>query len=83
MPSAGDALRDVTTAGTPGTQLDGDANGVPGGVYNFWFRAVASTSTIIVDKMNRPLVGGSKGTYRTISSALLSRGSRGHRADRR
>ena len=34
----GVARRDGRRA--PGTLFDGDADGVPGGVYNFWFRAV-------------------------------------------
>ncbi len=33
-----------------GTALDGDADGLPGGVHNFWFRAQAPTRTLIVDK---------------------------------
>ncbi len=32
-PAADETIEDAT-----GTQLDGDADGVPGGVYNFWFR---------------------------------------------
>ncbi len=71
-PAPGSALRDATRSGAPGTLLDGDADGVPGGVYNFFFRAVGASNTIIVDKLNRALVGGSKGTYRTISSALAA-----------
>jgi len=68
---AGGALRDVTTSGEAGTEFDGNADGVPGGVYNFFFRAVAADNTIIVDKMNRSLAG-SKGTFRTIGNALAA-----------
>ena len=32
------------------TPLDGDGDGVPGGVFNFWFRANAPLSTVYVDK---------------------------------
>ncbi len=43
---------------TTGTVLDGDADGIPGGVFDFWFRAAAPTGsqtgdeprTIFVDK---------------------------------
>ena len=52
------AIRDADVTGrTPsGTALDGDADGAPGGVYNYWFQAVASSSdaadprTIFIDK---------------------------------
>lgn len=33
-----------------GTQLDGDADGIAGGVYNFWFKSQSVGDTIIVDK---------------------------------
>ncbi|MEZ6126187.1 MAG: pre-peptidase C-terminal domain-containing protein [Planctomycetaceae bacterium] len=33
-----------------GTPIDGDSDGESGGVYNFWFRAVAPTDTIFVDQ---------------------------------
>ncbi len=35
-----DVLRDLDSdrADVPGTPLDGDADGVPGGVHNFWFQ---------------------------------------------
>jgi VCBS repeat-containing protein len=50
------------------TRLDGDLDGVPGGVYNYWFRAAPPLSTtsitnptlaatIYVDKANQPPVG--------------------------
>ncbi len=69
---AGEAMRDVTEAGTAGTTLDGDADGSPGGVSNFWFRAVTPGKTILVDKLNRPFEAGIKGRYQTISSALAA-----------
>ncbi len=71
-PVAGKSLRDATALGAPGTPLDGDADGTPGGAYNFWFRAAAPAKTILVDKMNRAFEAGTKGTYRTISSALAA-----------
>ena len=33
-----------------GTPFDGNADGVPGGVFNFWFRAESEDNTIFVDK---------------------------------
>lgn len=47
---------DVTGVSPAGTLLDGDADGAPGGIFNFWFRAVANSSntanprSIFVDK---------------------------------
>ena len=40
-PEVTESLVDAT-----GTALDGDANGVPGGVYNYWFRANASQHAV-------------------------------------
>ncbi len=48
-PAVNDAILDTT-----GKQLDGDADGEAGGVYNFWFRAAA------------PSLGGSSSQPRTI-----------------
>lgn len=33
-----------------GTLFDGDADGAPGGAYNFWFQAATAANTIFVDK---------------------------------
>lgn len=71
-PDAGDALRDATPTNDPGTRFDGDADGVPGGVYDFWFRAVQPGQTILVDKLVRPAEPGTKGTFQTIKSALTN-----------
>ncbi len=70
-PDPGDALRD-DNSGQPGTVLDGDADGTPGGAYNFWFRAVDPAHTILVDKIGRPVEAGLKGSYTTIRSALAA-----------
>lgn len=51
---------DNTIVDATGTALDGNSNGEPGGVYNFWFRAAAPSDgttsdeprTIFVDKAN-------------------------------
>ncbi|MCA9168318.1 MAG: pre-peptidase C-terminal domain-containing protein, partial [Planctomycetales bacterium] len=44
-PDVNNTLVDAT-----GVAFDGDADGVPGGVYNFWFRAQTPENTLIVDK---------------------------------
>ena len=59
-------LRDQT-----GTAFDGDADGRPNGVFNFWFRAAPEANTIFVDKSAQ---GGGNGSrtapYRQIGQAL-------------
>lgn len=80
-PQAGRSIQDLTR-----TPLDGDADNVPGGVYDFWFRVAAplevATNTpqtpaiIYVDKSNQPPVGqpapnGELGNpFNTIPQAL-------------
>ncbi len=65
----GSALTDVR-----GTAIDGDANGTPGGTYNFWFES--SDRTIFVDKLADSHANQVDGTgtladpYDTISAAL-------------
>ncbi|HND53021.1 MAG TPA: hypothetical protein PLV92_11510, partial [Pirellulaceae bacterium] len=44
-PAAAQTIVDST-----GVALDGDGDGTPGGVYNFWFRAQSTANTIFVDK---------------------------------
>ncbi|MEO1981476.1 MAG: matrixin family metalloprotease, partial [Fuerstiella sp.] len=41
---------DNTIVDRTGMRFDGDSDGVAGGVYNFWFRAVDSADTLFVDK---------------------------------
>lgn len=51
--------------------LDGDADGVAGGAYNFWFRAQTVANTIIVDKNMTTTGNGTVATpYRFIKDAL-------------
>ena len=73
-PETGSTIRD-----TSGTALDGDADGVAGGNFNFWFRTArdignavpGSPATIYVDKLGDDGNGGSlDGPVRTISRAL-------------
>ncbi len=58
----------------PGTPLDGDADGTPGGAYSFWFRAAGASETIYVDKAHTTSNTVPKGTltnpYNTIKDAL-------------
>ena len=42
---AGSAIVDTT-----GRTFDGDADGVQGGVYNFWFKTASAANTLFVDK---------------------------------
>ncbi|MFO0904160.1 MAG: dockerin type I domain-containing protein [Pirellulales bacterium] len=44
-PQATETIVDAT-----GVKLDGDGDGTPGGVFNFWFRAQTPANTIYVDK---------------------------------
>jgi hypothetical protein len=65
-PPASAVLRDST-----GVALDGDADGVPGGVHNFWFRPTGPNNTLYVDKA---AAAGGNGTlitpFRNISDAI-------------
>ena len=65
-----------------GTLLDGDGDGTPGGVNNFWFRVADAAHTIFVDKAatggTGPL-GSITNPYTTIADAL----GRGHARQRR
>jgi len=66
------------------TTFDGDADGQPGGVYNFWFRTArpfdgtssARPKTLFVDKSHIPSasepVGTSDNPYATIPAALAA-----------
>ena len=47
-----DADRSIVDA--TGQALDGNNNGLAGGVHNFWFRSEAAAQTIYVDKSNQP-----------------------------
>lgn len=49
-PTAG--LKDAT-----GTLFDGDADGAPGGAYNFWFQVATAENTVFVDKAATSAVG--------------------------
>ncbi len=58
-PGAVRSITDNDNSTVEGTPLDGDLDGIPGGIYNFWFRAAApkgqtanpsDPQTIFVDK---------------------------------
>ncbi|MEO2016485.1 MAG: hypothetical protein ABGZ53_19175, partial [Fuerstiella sp.] len=50
-PDVDNTIVDSPTVDSPtGVAFDGDSDGVAGGVYNFWFRAVDSADTLFVDK---------------------------------
>ena len=65
-PPATSLLRDST-----GVAVDGDADGVPGGVHNFWFRPTGPSNTLFVDKAAQAGGNGSLITpFRNISDAI-------------
>ena len=73
----GGSLRDAD-----GTAMDGNSDGTPGGVHQFWFQASDTSSTIFVDRNNDPLLGGNGGNGRVtspfdrLSKAIDAAGSR-------
>ena len=62
-PSITDSLRDAS-----GVALDGDGDGAPGGVFNFWFRAASPAGT--ADRTNEvqqfDISGATDGVFRII-----------------
>ncbi|MBM4092493.1 MAG: hypothetical protein FJ276_24180, partial [Planctomycetes bacterium] len=72
---------DNTIVDTTGVKLDGDGDGVPGGVYNFWFRVAdpngtggpTSPRTIFVNKGRATAGNGSQATpYNNLKPALAA-----------
>ena len=59
---------------TTGTWFDGDADGVAGGVHNFWFNVQPLSNTIFVDKIADGVVqdGTLAHPYREIDTALAA-----------
>ncbi|TVP99516.1 MAG: tandem-95 repeat protein [Planctomycetaceae bacterium] len=78
------AQRDGVLRDADGTEMDGDGDGAPGGVFQFWFQAAEQNTTIFVDRLNDPLliVGSDGGNgslanpYDRLSKALEAAGSR-------
>jgi hypothetical protein len=66
-----DADTGNTTGRTP-TLLDGNGNGTPGGVFNFWFNAQTPARTVFVDKLASAsgADGSAQRPYKTIQAAL-------------
>ncbi|TWU66701.1 tandem-95 repeat protein [Crateriforma conspicua] len=69
----------TTITDTTGTELDGDADGVAGGDFNFWFQTARDTASpaadearvIYVDKLGRDTNNGTLGApLQTISAAF-------------
>ncbi len=70
-PSVGNVLRDTT-----GVALDGDGDGRPGGVFDFWFVPADANNTLYVDKAASAVSSGQIGTvanpYREIDLAIAA-----------
>ncbi|MCM2371638.1 GEVED domain-containing protein, partial [Aporhodopirellula aestuarii] len=68
-PTAGEQLTDAD-----GTAIDGDGDGIPGGVHSFWFDTADAANTFYVDKLAANVdVGGTiVASHTTIASALLA-----------
>ncbi len=72
-PSNSNGIKDAN-----GVLLDGDGDGTPGGIYNFWFKVASAAQTIFVDKATGvdlpPTLTNGAGTltapFKTISFAL-------------
>ena len=74
------AVPTTTLLDTTGTALDGDADGQPGGGFDFWFQS-NDANTIYVDKANNPItnttgapVGSLANPFREIDNALAAVG---------
>src|SRR5262249_40598135 len=71
---AADPSSSATLNDTRSVALDGDANAVAGGTFNFWFQSNTAANTIFVDKANT--AAGQNGSianpYSTIAAALAA-----------
>lgn len=64
---------DSSIVDTTGQRLDGDHDGLSGGEFNFWFRAVSASNQLIVDKLAAPGGNGSLATpYRELDLAFAA-----------
>jgi len=80
-PQAGEILVDDT-----GTAFDGDADGTPGGAFDFWFQATdpSQSNTVYVDKAstsNSGALGSIANPYREIDLALAAATTRNQDSD--
>ena len=70
-----DPMANTFMVDSTGVALDGDADGTPGGVFDFWFQ---SGETIFVDKATQsagPADGSLTNPYTNIDDALLAAGN--------
>jgi hypothetical protein len=69
------SLAENTIVDATGTPLDGDRDGSPGGLFQFWFNTAAQSDTIYVDRANTQF-GNGAGTlanpFKTISAAVAA-----------
>ncbi len=56
------------------TKFDGDADGVPGGVYSFWFNVASTENTLFVDKASTSSTqdGSLANPYKSIPAATAA-----------
>jgi len=86
-PDVQEAIADIDNPNDPSgpTFLDGDGDGVPGGVYNFWFKTApalltgtptSAAETIFVDKSYTPAAGSGtlSAPYNNLATALSKAG---------
>jgi len=69
-PNAANSIVD-SALNQPAQRFDGDQDGVAGGVFNYWFRAVDPSRLRVVDKTNFASPG-IPNLYRTISAAFAA-----------
>jgi len=69
-PNAGASIID-SALNQPSQRFDGDHDGQQGGVYNFWFRAVADSGLRVVDKLAKS-GGNVSNLYTTIRDAFAA-----------
>ncbi|QDV65530.1 Dockerin type I repeat protein [Crateriforma conspicua] len=71
VPRAAATITDAT-----GVALDGDADGQPGGVFNFWFVPADADKTVYVDKLGPQnptgILGSVSNPYRNIDDAIAA-----------
>lgn len=66
-----DAANAIVDADNSPTSLDGDGDGIVGGVYNFWFKTQTPDNTFIVDKAAEPDdLAANPNLFRNIDDAI-------------
>ena len=69
-PNAANSIID-SALNQPSQRFDGDHDGVAGGVFNYWFRAVDASRLRVVDKLNIASPGITN-RYTTIAAAFIA-----------